>query len=51
MNIREYSATDADDEMLMLPGSVLEVVSVGQLVDNLVEIRLREVAIPSPLVG
>lgn len=42
VDIRMYSATFAEEEMVLLPGTELEVVGALKLSENLWEIQLKE---------
>ena len=50
VDIRPYSATYAEEEMVLLPGTELEVVGAVRLAADLVEVQLREVAVPFTMV-
>ena len=50
LDIKSYSAVYAEEEMLLLPGTELEVVGISQLAEDLWEVQLREKESPCRLV-
>ena len=50
LDIKLYSAVYAEEEMLLLPGTEVEVVGILQLAEDLWEVQLREKESPCRLV-
>ena len=51
VDIRVYSATYAEEEMLLLPGTELKVRGAVQLADDVWEVQLEEIVSPFPMVS
>ena len=51
VDIKLYSATYAEEEMLLLPGTELKVRGAVQLADDVWEVQLEEIVSPFPMVS
>ena len=51
VDIKLYSATYAEEEMLLLPGTELKVRGAVQLAEDVWEVQLEEIVSPFPMVS
>ena len=51
VDIKLYSATFAEEEMLLLPGTELKVRGAVQLAEDVWEVQLEEIVSPFPMVS